>query len=373
MCALKQVPVAVIGSSRNDVDQNGRGIGKSSFCSRFVLPAHDDYRTVRDSLSSCISEADFLQREVNRCHFLYFPPVRMGEIEFHVVEQTTLICDTTLRPFSGSEKYTERATRLSLRSDGKVAYTSRDHIGTLSDTRWFPSEVFEKVGIKGFICLIDPTLKGKAMDDQVTTTCELLSSIQSKKKKMPVVLTLSKCDVICEHSSDTLNYDKVYAIAKQFSVPVMYSSAHENLNVREVFLLLGQMIVRKASPSRVPTLERADFVTVMENHREKLRQIDMNYSQLLEMMVRGIYVTWSFLGAKLNGKEDFEIFKAQFGGEQANIAFKAKIMLIAMETSLEVIDNIAGASSIRRQCIVRDLLRDHEDIGFVHLDAEYLY
>lgn len=361
MCALRQVPVAVVGLSGGDIEQNS-GVGKSCFCSRFVLPAYDDYEAVKESLSSCISEADFLQREVNRCHFLYFTPTTREQIEFHVVEQTTLVRDTTLRPFSETAKYADRATRLSLRSDGKVAFTSRDHIGTLSDTKWFPSELFENVGIKGFICVFDPTLHGQTLEDQVMLACDLIANIQSKKK-VPVVLVVSKCDRIEQASDVGVNYAR--DIARRYSVPIMYTSAHENMNVTETFLLLANLMIKKF-PSKTCRADTADYVyTAVENHRQKLQALDKTYNELLEALVNGLYVTWSFVEVRLIGKIEYENFKSAFGMEQAKVAFKIRVLLTALRTSSEVLATLTeDPASVGQDKVVRDLLLDHEDIGY---------
>ena len=364
MCDLRQVPVAVVGLSGGDLEHR-QGVGKSSFCSRFVRPAYDDYESVKEGLSSCISEAEFLQREVNRCHFLYFAPPVVDQIQLHVVEHTMLICDTTFQPFPEAGNYGDRATRQFLRSDGKVAFTSRDDIGHQSDTKWFPGDLFEKVGVKGFVCLFDPTAEGQAMEKQATVVRNLMTKVRSRNPKMPIVLAVSKCDQTLTEQAKDEGIGCAKQIAKQFSVPIIFTSAHENLNVSETFWLLASLI-DKTSTSDLYRTEQSDYASALEHHKDKLRAVDKDYNELLKRLVKGLYITWSFLKARLEGKTEYENFRVSFGREQAKVAFKARIMLAASRTSPELTHSLVQRNFISgRQEIMRDLLLEHEDIGLV--------
>jgi hypothetical protein len=356
-----QIPVAVIGLSGGDLEQS-QGVGKSSFCSRFVRPAFDDYALVKDGLSSCISEAEFLQREVNRCHFLYFSPPVVDKIQLHVVEHTILLSDTTFQPFPEAGKYGDRATRQFLRSDGKVAFVTRDDIGHRSDTKWFPCELFERVGIKGYICLFDPTLEDEqAVERQESLIRDVMTKVRSKNSKTPVILAVSKCDQTEVAKDDGIDCAK--RIAKDFSVPITFTSAYQNLNVSETFMMLANLIL-KTSTLNLPRPELSDYASALEYHKEKLRAVDRDYNELLKRLVKGLYVTWSFIQARLKGKPEYENFKYSFGKVEAKVAFKARIMLAALRASPEMTHSLVLRNYMSgKQEIIRDLLLEHEDIG----------
>jgi GTPase SAR1 family protein len=352
-----QIPVAVIGLSGGDLEQS-QGVGKSSFCSRFVRPAFDDYALVKDGLSSCISEAEFLQREVNRCHFLYFSPPVVDKIQLHVVEHTILLSDTTFQPFPEAGKYGDRATRQFLRSDGKVAFVTRDDIGHRSDTKWFPCELFERVGIKGYICLFDSTLVEEAVERQESLIRNVMTKVRSKNPKTPIILAVSKCD---KAKDDGIGCAK--QVANDFSVPITFTSAHQNLNVSETFMMLANLILRIPT-SNFSRPEQSDYASALEYHKEKLRAVDRDYNELLKRLVRGLYITWSYIQARLEGRPEYENFTFSFGKVEAKVAFKTRIMLTALRTSEELIHSLVQGNQISgRQDIIRDLLLEHDDIG----------
>jgi GTPase SAR1 family protein len=379
------LPVCVVGLYTEERD--GTGVGKSCFCSRFIRPAFDDYETVKGSLSSFLSEADFAHPVINNSHFLYYPPVRRSlysrshntvspdtvssaaEVTFHVIEQTVFVNDATFKPFLGSENYVERATKRYLRSDGKLAFTCRDSIGaeelesTSANAIVFPSEVFRRptgTGIKGFVCVYDPTMMGERKRSQLIIIRSLIKRIKGRVK-VPVVLAISKCDILNTKQTESTSLSDVQELGKQFKIPVIFTSAAKNINVQETFLLVAKLVFRK----KISGVEQASisYQAADEDQAQTSHQVEKDFGILLSSIVRSIDCTWSTLLPKLRGRTAFEQFVYMFGECKARSAFQRRVLQVAVaqcDKLWESRDN-SNTARARKQDILRDILDEHED------------
>ena len=377
-CSRLVLPVCVVGLSTGECDADG-GVGKSSFCSRFVRPAFDDYEAVKGSLSSCLSEADFAHPVINNSHFLYYPPVShslhghsssdtAAEVTFHVVEQTIFTNDATFKPFIGSANYVQRATQRYLRSDGKLAFTCRDSIGAddSADTNanGFPSELFRRrTGVKGFVCIYDPTMTGERKRSQLTILCGLIKRIK-RKVKVPVVLVVSKCDLLKTKQPEiTCDVQEAMHLAKQFEIPLKFTSAHKNINVHETFVLVAKLVLGK----KIKGVEQTtiDYEAAEEDHVQILHELEKEFGILLSSIVGSLQWTWSTLLPRLRGRDAFEKFVYMFGECQARSTFQRRVLQVVVaqcnklwEGTDDPNDKTARA---RKQDILRDILDEHED------------
>ena len=122
--------VAVVGFSGTEKDKGVEGIGKSCFCNRFMRPLADDYRVDHISV---LSQSDFSGRVVNNDHFLYWGDRTITtdegtDLQFHVVEQTEFIDDTSFQPFRSSPYY-KRCAAVKLTSAEKLVYICKNQLG----------------------------------------------------------------------------------------------------------------------------------------------------------------------------------------------------------------------------------------------------
>ena len=371
------LPVCVVGLSTGECDV-GSGVGKSSFCSRFVRPAFDDYEAVKGNLSSCLSEADFAHPVINNSHFLYYPPlshslqsssdtVSNAEVTFHVVEQTVFTNDATFRPFSESANYVERATQRYLRSDGKLAFTCRESIGDDSQkthTTEFPSELFRRhTGIKGFICIYDPTMTAERKRSQLTVLCGMIKRITGKVK-VPMVLVVSKCDLLeTKQPGITCDIQEAMGLAKQFKIPLTFTSAHKNINVKETFLLVAKLVQGK----KMKGIEqmRVNYEPANEDCIQTSLQLEKDFGILLSSMVGSLQWTWSTLVPRLKGRAAFEGYIYMFGECQARSAFQRSVLQVAVAQCNKLWegtdDPYYRTARARKQEMLRDLLHEHED------------
>ncbi|XP_062511628.1 rho GTPase-activating protein 35-like isoform X2 [Corticium candelabrum] len=368
--------ISVIGlsSGARGCDVNS-GVGKSSFCSRFVRPSFDSYEAVKNSLCSYISEQDFAHSVINNSHFLYYPPVRLplekdtkvSYVTFHITEHTVFTNDATFKPFQGAERYVERATQQFIRSDGKMAFTSRDRIGDDSyETETFPSEVFRNVGVKGFVCVYDPTLEGQRKYDQETLVCQLIKRIKAKVKAA-IVLVVVKSDLLS--SGQAMNHVAgAKLIAQQFKIPLIFASAHSNVNVRESFTVLAKMVLHKELIGRVQMKTLTDYAEADEEHIQKSLQIQKDYGILLCSFIRNLELTWSTLEPKLKGRVAFDQFVHTFGKNNAKVVFQTRILQVAVEEwnkKWGVANNSADKDMARaiKQEVLTEMLHNHEDFS----------
>ena len=246
--------VSVVGLSNHGrtFQSSSNGIGKSCLCCRFLHSGVDDYVPDHPSL---LALHEFEGQVVSAEPLLYWGrrtlpdlPIEGGsgktcKVTFEVFEHTVFYHDETSHPFSSLHKLTssaEYAKRLSLMPEctRKFSYYSRDAIG-------FPDS-YECVPVPGNLSKLDRGLiividLSKDIELQLDNTDELL---KTKLKKLPTVIAATKRDKAFTETH-ILRRTRLTDWASKEKIPVVETSAHENINVEDVFRVLAAKVFRK--------------------------------------------------------------------------------------------------------------------------------
>ena len=267
------IVVCVLGLSRDQGKyfHKQSGIGKSCLCYRFVHPGFDDYI---DDHPSLLALHEFESPAINNVHFLYWGSVmhaypikgtiKEDKVEYHVVEHTVLYQDVTSQPFTmmtkpdNPELYARRATG-PIESSGKISYYTRDAIMLLDSykSQQYPSHI-SKVP-RGFIVVIDVSLKDAAFDSQLERAEHILAYLMKHKRKYIIVAT--KRDI-----TNPTSLDKTQQLQKKYRTQLVETSSMSGLNITAAFRVIAAKILRKvqALTDHVPTYEEAARVFLVE-------------------------------------------------------------------------------------------------------------
>ncbi|KAL1483186.1 hypothetical protein MTO96_033370 [Rhipicephalus appendiculatus] len=279
--------------SGTERDKGPTGVGKSCLCNRFVRPRADDYHTDHISVLSqtglwgavwSTTTTSCTGGEARR-------PTADGagdsvpELSVHVVEQTEFIDDSSFQPFrSGkTETYLKRCAALRLCSAEKLMYVCKSQLGIEKEfeQRLMPEG---RLNVDGFVCVYDVShVPGRPADKQAEFVATLLQTLVRTRK--PVVLAATKTDEACDmHLREAERLVARKELRGQ--VPLVETSAHENVNVDLAFLLVAQLVDRGAKGSsrwagRVPS-----FLEASRARREALDQATDAFQALVRAQRR---------------------------------------------------------------------------------------
>ncbi|XP_077548931.1 rho GTPase-activating protein 190 isoform X4 [Haemaphysalis longicornis] len=322
--------VAVVGLSGTERDKGPTGVGKSCLCNRFVRPRADDYHTDHISV---LSQTDFGGRVVNNDHFLYWGEARPDDeqLSFHVVEQTEFIDDSSFQPFrSGkTEPYLKRCAALRLCSAEKLMYVCKSQLGIEKEfeQRLLPDG---RLTVDGFVCVYDVShVPGRPADKQAEFVAALLQALVRTRK--PVVLAATKADEACEaHLREAERLVSRKELRGQ--VPLVETSAHENVNVELAFLLVAQLVDRGGKGGRWPGAARVpSFLEASRARREALDQATDAFQALVRSQVTDPRAQWGGWSQRLLGSPECERFCALFGRAAARVAFEKHVRRLREE------------------------------------------
>uniref|UniRef100_L7M6I5 Rho gtpase-activating protein n=1 Tax=Rhipicephalus pulchellus TaxID=72859 RepID=L7M6I5_RHIPC len=387
--APRSLCVAVVGLSGTERDKGPTGVGKSCLCNRFVRPRADDYHTDHISV---LSQTDFGGRVVNNDHFLYWGEARrpsadgagdnVPELSVHVVEQTEFIDDSSFQPFrSGkTETYLKRCAALRLCSAEKLMYVCKSQLGIEKEfeQRLMPEG---RLNVDGFVCVYDVShVPGRPADKQAEFVAALLQTLVRTRK--PVVLAATKTDEACDmHLREAERLVARKELRGQ--VPLVETSAHENVNVDLAFLLVAQLVDRGAKGSsrwagRVPS-----FLEASRARREALDQATDAFQALVRAQVTDPRAQWAGWSQRLLGAPECERFCALFGRAAARLAFEKHVrrlreehtarrvrgFLRALPTALaQLLPNRDALGDSDWSTVKEELLRPHADFDQYFVD-----
>lgn len=322
--------VAVVGLSGTERDKGPTGVGKSCLCNRFVRPRADDYHTDHISV---LSQTDFGGRVVNNDHFLYWGEARPDDeqLSVHVVEQTEFIDDSSFQPFrSGkTEPYLKRCAALRLCSAEKLMYVCKSQLGIEKEfeQRLLPDG---RLTVDGFVCVYDVShVPGRPADKQAEFVAALLQALVRTRK--PVVLAATKADEACE--AHLREAERLVARKElRGQVPLVETSAHENVNVELAFLLVAQLVDRGGKGGRWPGAARVpSFLEASRARRESLDQATDAFQALVRSQVTDPRAQWGGWSQRLLGSPECERFCALFGRAAARVAFEKHVRRLREE------------------------------------------
>ncbi|XP_063220269.1 rho GTPase-activating protein 190 isoform X2 [Bacillus rossius redtenbacheri] len=313
--------VSVVGLSGTEKEKGQIGVGKSCLCNRFLRSVADEYSVEHISV---LSQTDFSGRVVNNDHFLYWGEVTKTseesvELLFQVVEQTEFIDDASFQPFKGGkmEPYIKRCCATKLTSAEKLMYICKNQLGIEKE---YEQKVIPdgKMNIDGFLCVFDVSVvPGRSIEKQVEVVTTILNNLMKTKK--PVVLVTTKNDDANE--SYVKEAEKI-ASRKEFKgvIPVVETSAHENINVDLAFVTLAQLIDRtKGRCKIVPYIEAA------KARKELLESSTEAFHRLIRSQVTDHCAVWSYSSKKLAQHEEFVRYIELFGMDSCQRLFKRHV------------------------------------------------
>ncbi|CAN8027829.1 unnamed protein product [Ixodes persulcatus] len=379
----RTLTVAVVGLSGTEREKGPTGVGKSCLCNRFVRPLADDYHTDHISV---LSQTDFGGRVVNNDHFLYWGEVVKSleegpEFNFHVVEQTEFIDDSSFQPFKSgkTDPYIKRCTAIRLTSAEKFMYICKNQLGIEKEyeQKLLPDG---RLSVDGFVCVFDVSpVPGRSLEKQVEFTGALLGALARTRK--PLVLATTKGDEACEaHLREAERLVNRKDLRGQ--VPLVETSAHENINVDQAFLVLAQLVDRanrNARWGRIPSFSEA-----ARARRDTLDQATDAFQALVRAQVTDHRAVWASSSKRLCQSPEFERFCGLFGRAAARTAFEKHVrrlreehvgrrvrgFLRALPTALaELLPDLDAIGDSDWSTVKEELLRPHADFDQFFLDS----
>ncbi|KAK2568305.1 Rho GTPase-activating protein 5 [Acropora cervicornis] len=324
----RSVYIGVVGLSGLDRDQAFYGVGKSCLCNRFVRPLADEYITEH---SSVFSSSDFGGRVLNNDHFLYWGSATKtvedggGTFVIHVIEQTEFIDDATLMPLSRGGNlapYPKRCAISKLSSPQKLMYISRDQVALQNDYEQV-SLPGGKTTVDGFLVVYDAeATQSKRLEEQQE---RLLSTILSyvQKSKKPFALVATKCD---DTQLNLLQEVHRFAQSKKLNVPIIETSAHENVNVDLAFVVLAQLIDRgKVRSKLIP------FTEAQKTQREYLAKVVQDFQRLIDRTVTDFRAIWKNTKKLVENDREFLTHRDLCGLEACKRLFNKHIKKLKKE------------------------------------------
>ena len=294
------------------------GSGKSCLCNRFVRPSADDYHIDHISV---LSQSDFSGRIVNNDHWLYWGETSKTtdegvELHFSIIEQTEFIDDACFQSFKvgKTEPYYKRCATTRVCSAEKLMYICKNQLGIeieyeqkyLNDGRF---------NVDGFVCVYDVSeIQGRTLEKNVEHTALILSSLLKTKK--PIVLATTKQD---EGNDIYLREAERLINRKDFRgyIPMIETSAHENINTDLPFIVCAQMIDRTKGKAKILLYQEA-----MRYRKEILDFAHETFMALIRMHVTDYRSAWHTCLKKLSTTPEYATFCDLFGQDAAHQAFK---------------------------------------------------
>lgn len=317
----KTFNIAVVGLSGTEKERGCLGSGKSCLCNRFVRPFADDYYTDHISV---LSQSDFNSRIVNNDHWLYWGEVSKiteegVELHFSVIEQTEFIDDACLQPFKSGkmEPYQKRCSQTRLSSAEKLMYICKNQLGIEKEyeQRYLPDGKFN---VDGFICVVDVSeIQGRSLDRNIEQSAVILGNLMKTKK--PVVLATTKND---EATDMFVREVERLVNRKEFRgcIPLIETSAHENVNVDLAFVVCSQLHDRSRG--------RAKIIPYFEAVRYRKEALDFAtdaYIAILRINVTDYRTVWHSVCKSLSVNPEFLAYCDLFGQESAHLQFKRHV------------------------------------------------
>lgn len=169
-----------------------------------------------------------------------------------------------------------------------------------------------KVNIDGILCCFDVSnVTDRSLEKQVEFCVVLLNNAMKTKK--PVVLVTTKNDSV---DTDYVKEVEKMLTRKEFSkhsIPIVETSAHENVNVESAFLLLAHMMMDKSKA-------RNKVISYSEASKAKKELMEVAKEAFKNLMRNKITDSkWKWMAArkKLEKEPDYQHYVDLFGTDDA--------------------------------------------------------
>jgi hypothetical protein len=241
------------------------------------------------------------------------------DYQFSVIEQTEFIDDASFQPFKGGkmEPYIKRCAATKITSAEKLMYICKNQLGIEKE---YEQKVLPdgKLNIDGFICVFDVSIvPSRSLEKQVEIVAAILNNLVKTKK--PIVFVTTKNDDANElfvREADKLLQRKEYKGA----IPLVETSAHDNVNVDLAFMLLAQIIDRSKVRSKV-----ISYAEAARARKELMDVASEAFMRLIRLHVTDCRALWSHTVKKLNSHKEWIYFVQLFGLDGTQRLFRRHI------------------------------------------------
>jgi Fe2+ transport system protein B len=176
-----------------------------------------------------------------------------------------------------------------------------------------------KFNVDGFIVVFDTSLvPNRQLEKQVEVCTQILNCIM--KTKRPVVVAATKCDEANELLVRELERLVNRKELKAYNIPVVETSAHQNINVDAAFFAVAQLVDKTRGRSRVYS-----YIEAAAARRDLLDAVTDGYAQLLRAHVQDYGVLWGAAVKRLAQFAEFQGYVDAFGRESAQRLFRRHV------------------------------------------------
>lgn len=180
------------------------------------------------------------------------------------------------------------------------------------EQRYLPDGKFT---VDGFLCLFDVSeVQGRNVQKQIELTNLIMLSLLKTKK--PIVFVTTKHDEANElmvmEAERLINQRDFRGI-----VPIVETSAQENININMAFLVCAQLIDKTRTKLRVPS-----YFEAYKNHQDLLNAASDAYLGLIQSNVHDFRASWQQVCIKLSHNPEFLQYTYLHGLDKAALVFK---------------------------------------------------
>ena len=235
--------------------------GKSSLCQRLTNENLDQFR----SFALKTKSTDHRQT----INWFYWGSTKhrrsddQREAFCHFIEHSSLASDQ----HEHYENFLKRISTLTFRTEEKFL-----HSNDFPQSRTFPKE---KIQIDGFVCLHDLSSKSDEFSDLLFCLHGLL------KTRRPVLLVTTKNDAIEQQAELATLFEQTIR-RSQPNIPILHSSANENVNIRSILDVLLFVSNAQCCPSKLFSIP---FDEALRNERSLRKATLSQFRTLLNRNV----------------------------------------------------------------------------------------
>lgn len=211
----------------------------------------------------------------------------------------------------------KRCAATKITSAEKLMYICKNQLGIEKE---YEQKVLPdgKLNIDGFICVFDiSVVPSRTLEKQIEIVAAMLNNLVKTKK--PIVLATTKNDDANEmyiREAEKLVQRKEYKGA----IPLVETSAHENVNVDLAFILLAQIIDRSKVRSKL-----LSYAEAARARKELMDAASDAFLRLIRVHVTDCRALWSQTVKKLNSHKEWIYFVQLFGLDGTQRLFRRHI------------------------------------------------
>ena len=177
-----------------------------------------------------------------------------------------------------------------------------------------------KLTIDGFLCLYDVSkVAQRSGDRQTESVTQILQQLVKTKK--PIVLVSAKYDDVYEPYLKEIEKILARKDFKSANILVVETSAQQNVNVDQAFMVLAQLMDKTIK--KLPKV--TSYVDAAKLLAERKEQALETYRTRIRFLVTDYKCTWKDVCRKLKQYSDTQYFIKLFGSAEARDVFRRHI------------------------------------------------